>query len=120
MYSKAPTCTFRGEWGSAFAEEELDEGGPRHFEMRRHVGEDAGERPDPQGFLVGDRDVGLPVLPCREPPMAAGLTGDGVAQDLQRPREPAPGEIPGQPHAAMTSSRTWWSRISLGAFPSSK
>lgn len=92
--------------GLAVAEQELDERGALHLEVRRYVGEDRRERPDPQDLVIRDRDMVLAVLLGREPHVAPGLASNLIPQDLQGPRELAPGEIPRQPHAAMISSRT--------------
>jgi len=52
--------------------------------------------------------------------MAAGLTGHPVAQASEGFGEIVAGDVPRKPHAVMTSSRTKWSRITLGDCPSSK
>jgi hypothetical protein len=52
--------------------------------------------------------------------MAPGLTGQPIAQDAKGFREIVPGDVPREPQAVMTSSRTKWSRITRGAWPSLK
>jgi hypothetical protein len=52
--------------------------------------------------------------------MATGLTGYSVAEVGEGLREVVTGDVPREPQARMTSSRTKWRRMILGAFPSSK
>ena len=50
-----------------------------------------------------------------QPKMAAGLTGNSVAQVSERLGEIVARDIPRQSQAVMTSSRTKWSRMILGS-----
>jgi hypothetical protein len=52
--------------------------------------------------------------------MATGLASDPVAEISECLREIVPRDVPRQPQALMTSSRTKWSRMTFGVLPSSK
>lgn len=74
--------------------------------MLSDVSQDAGEGPDAEVRVKGNRDVMLATLHSGEPNMATCLTRYPVAQVSEGLGEMAPGDVPRQPHAVMTSSRT--------------
>lgn len=92
----------------------------REVEVRGHVAEDGAQGPEPEGAMVRHRDMVLPALRGREADVAPRLPRDPVAEALQCLREPSPREVARKPQAGMTSSRTKWSRMILGAWPGSK
>jgi hypothetical protein len=52
--------------------------------------------------------------------MASGLAGYSIPEPGEGLCEVLTGDVTRQPQALMTSSRTKWSRMTLGALPSSK
>jgi hypothetical protein len=52
--------------------------------------------------------------------MAAGLAGRPVAEIAKNSRELVTGDVARKSQAVMTSSRTKWSRMTLGMWSSSK
>ena len=62
----------------------------------------------------------LATFECGQSEMATGLTSDPVAEITECLREIVPRDVPRQPQALMTSSRTKWSRMTFGTWPSSK
>ena len=62
----------------------------------------------------------LVVLARREAKMASCLSGDLIAEGFQGYDKLVSREVTGQPHTAITSSLTWWSRRIFGCCPSSK
>ena len=88
--------------------------------MSRDLAEDRGECPDPQWIMPRDGDVVLAVLDGGQAEMAAGLTGDLIAEASECTTKVIAGQAAGQPHGAMTSSRTKCRRRTLGSLPSSK
>jgi hypothetical protein len=52
--------------------------------------------------------------------VATGLAADSVSEIGEGLREIVTGDVPRKPQALMTSSRTKWSRMTLGTLPSSK
>ena len=79
---------------------------PRKPVMGADVGEDRRKRSDPKFVMVRNRYVMLRRPIAGEPDMATGLPGNSVSESGERLGELSPGYIPGQLHAAMTSSRT--------------
>ena len=88
--------------------------------MLGHIAQDTGERTDAEACMARNGDMVLAAFECCQPKMATGLTGHPVAQLTKGLREILAGDVPRQPHAVMTSSRTKWSRMTLGSWPSSK
>ncbi len=84
-------------------------------EMLSDVAQDAGEGPDAKAAVARNRDVVFTVFEGGQPKMTAGLTGRPVAQAGEGFREIVAGDVPRQPQAVMISSRTKWSRMTLGA-----
>lgn len=82
--------------------------------MLGDVTEDARQRADPESRMKRDGDVMLTAFESSQSNMAAGLTGHPLAQVSERLREIVAGDVPRQSHAVMTSSRTKWSRMTLG------
>ncbi len=70
--------------------------------------------------MLRDCQVMLAMLLRGQAKMTTGLTGDGIAELVEYLGQVAAREIAGKPHTAMTSSRTWCSRATLGDCPSSK
>lgn len=85
--------------GSAFEKRGRD-GVALELEVCRHVGQDAGERSDPEICVVRDRDVVDAALLGGEAHVAAGLSRDLVAITPECPGELAAREIAGEPHAS--------------------
>ena len=74
--------------------------------MVTHIRKDSREGPDAESVVARDRDVMLALLEGRQAQVAAGLAGDGVAENTKCVGEIVPREIPGKPHTAMVSSLT--------------
>lgn len=70
--------------------------------------------------MLGNRYVVLAMLERREAEMATGLASDGITELAKCLGEIVSRQIAGEPHTAMTSSRTWWRRTTFGPVPSSK
>lgn len=101
-------------------EEPLKELLAAQLKVLSNVAENRGKGADAKGTVSGNGDVMLATFQGGKAEMAASLAGDSVPEHTQRSGEFLPREIPGKPHAVITSSRTKWRRISLGACPSSK
>ncbi len=93
---------------------------PSQGEVLGHVAEETGERPNPERRVAWDGDVVLAMFEGGQPEVATGLTGDPVLEIGEGFREVVTGDVPRKPQALMTSSRTKWSRMTLGTLPSSK
>jgi hypothetical protein len=52
--------------------------------------------------------------------VASSLASDAVTEEGKSSCELVTGDIARELHTVKTSSRTWWSRSTLGVFPSSK
>jgi hypothetical protein len=74
--------------------------------MGADVGKDGRKCPDPKIVMVRNRYVVLGRPIAGEPDMTTRLPGNSVSESGERLGELSPGYIPGQLHAAMTSSRT--------------
>ncbi len=88
--------------------------------MLGDVAKDTGQSPHAESRVAWHCDMVLAALGGGEAKMAPGLTGQPIAQDAKGLREIVPGDVPREPQAVMTSSRTKWSRITRGAWPSMK
>ena len=89
-------------------------------EVLGHVAEETGQRPDPECGVAWNGDVVLATFDGGQSEMATGLAGDPVPEIGEGRREIVTGDVPRKPQALMTSSRTKWSRMTLGTLPSSK
>jgi len=85
-----------------------------------HVAEETGQRPNPERSMAWDGDVVLTTFKGSQSDVAAGLTGGPVPEIGESLREIVPRDVPRQPQALMTSSRTKWRRMIFGTLPSSK
>ncbi len=74
--------------------------------MVRDLGQNARHRADSKWGMGGNRKVMLSSFEGGQPHVAARLTSHAIAQLLERSRQLDSSEIPRQPHAAITSSRT--------------
>jgi hypothetical protein len=83
-------------------------------EVLSDVAQDAGQGTNPEARVTRNRDVVLAAFERGQPKMATGLTGHPVAQVNEDLREIVTGDVPRQPQAVMTSSRTKWRRMTLG------
>lgn len=88
--------------------------------MRGDVAQDASERADSEGRMTWDGDMMLTTFKGRQAKMAAGLAGRPVAEIAKNSRELVTGDVARKSQAVMTSSRTKWSRMTLGMWSSSK
>ena len=70
--------------------------------------------------MAGHRDVVLAAFQGGQPEVAVCLTGYAIAQIGDGSCEVVARDVPWKPQALITSSRTKWSRMTFGAFPSSK
>jgi len=70
---------------------------------------------DTQHAVGRDRHVMLPALGARQAHVTTGLACDPIAQSLEGFGEIGARQVPRELHAEMTSSRTKWSRMTLGA-----
>lgn len=102
------------------AEQSLEKLIAGYIEMRSDIGQDGRERSNAKWCMVRNRDVMLAVLLRCHAKMAAGLASDVIAEFVKGLGKIASREIAGQPHTAMTSSRTWCRRTTRGAIPSWK
>ena len=89
-------------------------------EMCRDISKDGGQSSNAEWGMLRDCQVMFAILARGETKVTAGLAGDGIAELAEGLGEVVSREIAGKPHTAMTSSRTWWSRTTLGDCPSSK
>lgn len=89
-------------------------------EVCRDISKDGGQSFNAEWGMLRDCQVMFAMLARGEMKVTAGLAGDGIAELAEGLGEVASREIEGKPHTAMTSSRTWWSRTTLGDCPSSK
>ena len=90
------------------------------FEVRCDISKDGGQSSNAEWGMLRDCQVMFAMIARGETKVTAGLAGDGIAELAEGLGEVASREIAGKPHTAMTSSRTWWSRTTLGDCPSSK
>jgi hypothetical protein len=74
--------------------------------MVSHVAQDAGQGTNAETRVPRNRDVVLAAFERGQPKMATGLTGHPIAQLSEGPCEIVTGDVPRQPQAVMTSSRT--------------
>ena len=88
--------------------------------MLAHVAEETGQRPDPERRVSGNGDVVLATFEGGQSKVATGLASDPVSEIGEGVREVVTGDVPRKPQALMTSSRTKWSRMTFGIWPSSK
>lgn len=105
---------------SPAAEDSLFDSGAAHLEMLRHIRKDGGEGTDSEGRMARNGDVVLAAFEGGEAKVATSLPGDAVSADRELSGKIFPGYVAGKSHAAMTSSRTKWSRMTLGLSPSPK
>ncbi len=84
-----------------------------------HFAEDGAKRPHAHVAVVRNGHMVFATLLRREPYVAASLARDLIAIPLQPPGQITTRKISWYPHAAITSSRTKWSRMSFGTSPSS-
>lgn len=75
--------------------------------MHSNIGKDCRERADTERSMLRNRKVMFAMLVGSQTKMAAGLTGDGVAELTKRLSEITSLEITGKPYTAITSSQTW-------------
>jgi hypothetical protein len=75
-------------------------------EVLSDIAQHAGQGTNAEARVARNRDVVLAAFKGGQPKMATGLTGHPVARISKRAREIIAGEIPRQPQAVMTSSRT--------------
>ena len=97
------------------AEQAFDQRLSAHAEVLSDVAQDTGQRANPEGRVTRNSDVVFPTFESSQPDVAAGLTGHPVAEVSERLREIVARDVPRQSQAVMTSSRTKWSRMSLGS-----
>lgn len=115
------SCTPPSSRGSQVsAEELLKELLSGQLEVCGDVGKYCGERSDTKRTVLWNRKMMLAMLSGRKPKMATRLAIDRIAKLSKHLGKIASRQIPGKPHTAITSSRTWWRRTTLGALPSSK
>jgi len=74
--------------------------------MLSDVAQHTGQRSDAETRVARNRDVVLAALEGRQSNMAAGLTSHPVAQISEDLCQVIAGDIAGQSHAVMISSRT--------------
>lgn len=106
--------------GAAGSEEALDDVISAEAGVLRDVGQNAGECTNTQGIVDGQGDVVLATACGCEAQVAARLSGDLIAEDAQTPGKICSRDVAREPHTAMTSSRTKWSRMRRGRSCSSK
>lgn len=111
------SCVEGDRRSSSSPEQSLDQVVAAHPEMLGNVREYRGERADAQRIVARDGYVVLAFLVGGEAHVAAGLAGCFLAERPQRPREVGARQVPGEPHRAISSSLTKWSRIMAGASP---
>ena len=70
--------------------------------------------------MTWDGDVMLTAFIGRQAKMAAGLSSCPVAEITKNSRELVTGDVARKSQAVMTSSRTKWSRMTLGIWSSPK
>ena len=102
------------------AEQAFDQRLAAQAEVLGDIAENAGQCTDPEGRVARNREVVLAAFEGGQSQVAAGLTRHLVAQATEDLGEIVTGDVPRQPQAVMTSSRTKWSRMTLGDRPSSK
>ncbi len=74
--------------------------------VARGITEDRGEGANPERVVPEDREAVFAVPVCRQAEMASCLTSDPVVERAESLTELLAGDIPREPHAAMTSSWT--------------
>jgi hypothetical protein len=99
----------------ALSEESLHKIGSLDAKMIGHMSENGVERSYSKTAVIGDRYVVEATFTRREAHVTTCLPGDLVAVVLQQASELPARNVSRQPHAAITSSLTKWSRISFGA-----
>ena len=105
---------------ATLTEEPFKQGVAADLEVCRNVSEDSGQGSNTEWGMLRDRQVMLAMFVRGQAKMTAGLAGDGIAEFVECLGQVVAREIAGKPHTAMTSSRTWCSRTTLGDCPSSK
>jgi hypothetical protein len=75
-------------------------------DMVSHVAQEAGQGTNAKTRVPRNRNVVLAAFERSQPKMATGLTGHPMAQLSEGPCEIVTGDVPRQPQAVMTSSRT--------------
>ena len=75
-------------------------------EVLGHVTEETGQCPNPERCVARNGEVVLATFECGQSEMATGLASDPVAEITECLREIVPRDVPRQPQALMTSSRT--------------
>lgn len=101
-------------------EESLEDCFARQGKVLGHIAEKTGQCSNPERRVAGDGDVVLAAFVGGQPEVTACLTGYAIAQIGDGFCEVVARDVPRKPQALMTSSRTKWSRMTFGAFPSSK
>lgn len=84
-----------------------------------HILENRGQGPDSKRVVTWDGDMVLAGLFRGEPQVASRLAGQAVTEGGERLGKILSRNVTGEPHTAMSSSRTKWSRISFGLASSS-
>jgi len=74
--------------------------------MLSYVAQDAGQGTNAEARVLRNRNVVRAAFEGGQPKMATGLTGHPIAQVSEGCREIVTGDVPRQPQAPMTSSRT--------------
>ncbi len=105
---------------ATLTEEPFKEGVAVDLEVSCNVSKDSRQGFNTEWAMLRDRQMMLAMLVSGQAKMTAGLASDGVAELVEYLSQVATREIARKPHTAMTSSRTWWSRTTLGNCPSSK
>lgn len=105
---------------SLLAEEFSDEVFAGDAEMHGHLREDGGQCADAQRSVIRNGDVVLAALGRGQAEMAPCLSRHLIIELGKGLDQIRPGEIAGQPHAAMVSSLTKCSRMIFGAWADSK
>jgi len=85
--------------------------------MERHGLEKGAQGSNSNRCVIGHSDMMLAILLCAEPDMGTVLTNALVTEFLERLDELLPVDVARGLHAARTSSRTKWSRMTLGMRP---
>ncbi len=88
--------------------------------MLGYVAKDSGQGPHAERRVAWHGDMVFTTLRGGEAKMASGLTGEPVTQSTEGLREIVPRDVPRDPQAGMTSSRTKWSLMIRGAWPGLK
>jgi len=86
--------------------EPLDERFSRRAELLADLSDDCGGCADAEGIVSRDRNVVLAMLLRGESHVAARPSHHQIPQRRKRESESVAGKVPGQPHTAMSLSRT--------------